>query len=93
MYAGGMVETARTKKLFSNPLHPYSQGLMKAVPRLTGEGIAEGVAGRIPDYLNPPPGCRFHPRCPHRMARCDEARPAFVTAGDDHLVACFLCEE
>ncbi len=93
MYAGGMVETARTKELFSNPLHPYSRGLMKAVPRLTGEGIAEGVAGRIPDYLNPPPGCRFHPRCPHRMARCDEERPAFVTAGDDHLVACFLYEE
>ena len=93
MYAGGMVETAPTKELFSNPLHPYTQGLMKAVPRLTGEGIAEGVSGRIPDYLSPPTGCRFHPRCPHRMSTCEEERPSFFTVGGDHQVACFLYKE
>ena len=90
MYAGGMVETVSTEELFSNPLHPYTKGLMKAVPRLTGEGIAEGVSGRIPDYLSPPTGCRFHPRCPHRMSICEEGRPTFSTVRGDHQVACFL---
>lgn len=93
MYAGSMVEAARTKELFSNPLHPYTQGLMKAVPKLTGEGIAEGISGRIPDYLNPPPGCRFHPRCPHVMPICEEERPPFFKVGSDHQVACFLYKE
>ncbi len=91
MYAGTMVETARTRDLFSNPLHPYTKGLMKAVPKLTGEGIAEGIAGRIPDYLNPPAGCRFHPRCPHRMPICEKETPAlFPVTEDKHEVACFL---
>jgi len=93
MYAGGMVERAQTKELFANPLHPYTQGLMKAVPRLTGEGIAEGVSGRIPDYLSPPSGCRFHPRCPHRMRNCEEERPSFFRVDGDHEVACFLYKE
>lgn len=93
MYAGSMVEAALTEKLFSKPLHPYTQGLMKAVPRLTGKGIAEGVPGRIPDYLNPPPGCRFHPRCPHVMPICEERRPLFFNVGGDHQVACFLYKE
>jgi peptide/nickel transport system ATP-binding protein len=90
MYAGNMVETARTRELFANPLHPYTQGLMKAVPKLTGEGIAEGISGRIPEYLHPPSGCRFHPRCPHKMTICGEERPSFFKAQDDHEVACFL---
>ena len=61
MYAGNMVEEATTRKLFASPLHPYTQGLMAAVPRLTGGGIADGIPGRIPNYQTPPPGCRFHP--------------------------------
>jgi peptide/nickel transport system ATP-binding protein len=93
MYAGCMVETARTDELFESPLHPYTRGLMKAVPKLTGEGIALGIEGRIPDYLNPPPGCRFHPRCPHVMDVCREKRPPYFTVGKDHLVACYLYEE
>jgi peptide/nickel transport system ATP-binding protein len=94
MYAGNMVETARTKNLFSHPLHPYTQGLMKAVPKLTGEGIAEGIEGRIPDYLNPPSGCRFHPRCPHKMSVCEKERPAFFQVEEGkHEVACFLYKE
>jgi len=93
MYAGGMVETAQTRKLFADPLHPYTQGLMKAVPKLTGAGIAKGIPGRIPDYLDPPPGCRFHPRCPHVMPLCKKERPTFFNAGDDHQVACFLYKE
>lgn len=93
MYAGNMVETARTEELFECPLHPYSQGLMQAVPKLTGEGIALGISGRIPDYMNPPKGCRFHPRCPHCMPICKKEKPPFFTVGDEHLVACFLYKE
>ncbi len=93
MYAGNMVETARTEELFEHPLHPYSQGLMQAVPKLTGEGIALGISGRIPDYMNPPEGCRFHPRCHHCMPICKGEKPPFFTVGDEHLVACFLYKE
>lgn len=93
MYAGGMVETAQTDELFLSPLHPYTQGLMKAVPKLTGEGIALGIEGRIPDYLNPPSGCRFHPRCPHVMDVCKKKQPPFFLTGNDHQVACYLYKE
>ena len=93
MYAGVMVETSETAELFRNPLHPYTRGLMAAVPKLTGEGIAAGIAGRIPDYLNPPPGCRFHPRCPHAMAVCRKEKPPAFDCGGSHKTACFLYRE
>ena len=93
MYAGNMVELAATHKLFSHPLHPYSQGLMKAVPRLTGGGVAEGIPGRIPTYQSPPTGCRFHPRCPHVMEICRELKPPFFKVEADHEVACFLYKD
>jgi len=90
MYAGNMVEVAPTEELFSEPLHPYTVGLMKAVPKLTGGGIAKGIPGRIPDYLNPPSGCRFHPRCDRAMEICRQEEPRFYGVSDDHDVACFL---
>jgi peptide/nickel transport system ATP-binding protein len=90
MYAGNMVETAPTEKLFSQPLHPYTQGLISTVPRLTGGGIASGIPGRIPDYRNPPRGCRFHPRCPHAMDICRKEKPPSYHIDADHDVACFL---
>jgi len=90
MYAGNMVEVAATKELFSHPLHPYTRGLMDAVPRLTGGGVSDGIPGRIPNYLNPPPGCRFHPRCDHAMDICRQEKPAFYKLGENHEVACFL---
>jgi peptide/nickel transport system ATP-binding protein len=90
MYAGNMVEVAATKELFARPLHPYTHGLMDAVPRLTGGGVSDGIPGRIPEYINPPPGCRFHPRCPKVMDICRQEKPAFYELGDDHKVACFL---
>lgn len=92
MYAGDMVEVAPTHKLFRNPLHPYTQGLMEAVPKLTGGGVAHGIPGRIPDYLNPPTGCRFHTRCPHVMEICRHQKPPFFKVESDHRVACFLYE-
>jgi peptide/nickel transport system ATP-binding protein len=90
MYAGSMAEVASTEELFANPLHPYTHGLMDAVPRLTGGGISDGIPGRIPEYLHPPPGCRFHPRCPHAMDICRQEKPAFYRINEDHQVACFL---
>jgi len=90
MYAGSMVEVAETKELFTNPKHPYTQLLLAAVPRLTGGGIAKGITGRPPDYLKPPSGCRFHPRCPHAMQVCQEEAPGFFGTEDTHKVACYL---
>lgn len=90
MYAGSIVETAETRKIFSRPLHPYTQGLIAAVPRLTGGGIASGIPGRIPDYRNPPTGCRFHPRCPHVMDICKREKPRLIEIEQNHSVACFL---
>jgi len=93
MYAGSIIESAAKEELFSNPLHPYTQGLMRAVPKLTGGGIAEGIPGRIPDYLNPPAGCRFQPRCPHAWARCANEVPILIEVGQGHEVACFRFQE
>jgi len=90
MYAGDIVEMAVTKNLFANPLHPYTQGLISTVPRLTGGGIASGIPGRIPNYLTPPPGCRFHPRCPHAMDICRTEKPPAYRVNENHDVACFL---
>jgi peptide/nickel transport system ATP-binding protein len=93
MYAGNMVEVASTKNLFANPRHPYTQGLVRTVPRLTGGGIASGIPGRIPDYLNPPSGCRFHPRCSFAMDICHTQKPPLYKLDQDHEVACFLYQD
>jgi peptide/nickel transport system ATP-binding protein len=90
MYAGRIVEVASTEKLFARPLHPYTQGLISTVPRLTGGGIVSGIPGHIPDYRNPPGGCRFHPRCPHVMEVCRTEKPPAFQVDPQHSVACFL---
>jgi peptide/nickel transport system ATP-binding protein len=90
MYAGSIVETARTAGLFKRQLHPYSQALMSCIPKLSGGGVAEGIPGRIPGYLNPPPGCRFAPRCPKAMEKCRREQPPLVTVEEGHSAACFL---
>ncbi len=90
MYAGNMIEMADTPALFKEPLHPYTQGLFASIPRLTGGGFAEGIPGRIPDYRNPPPGCRFQPRCPHAFQPCGQAMPPYFDVGEGHQVACYL---
>jgi peptide/nickel transport system ATP-binding protein len=90
MYAGTIIEVAKTQKLYENPLHPYTQGLLVSVPRLTGGGFANGIPGRIPDYLNPPGGCRFAPRCPKAFDICREKKPPFFEVAPDQKVACFL---
>jgi peptide/nickel transport system ATP-binding protein len=90
MYAGNMIEMASTEELFENPLHPYTQGLLASVPRLTGGGFAEGIPGRIPDYKDPPAGCRFHPRCPHAFGPCTKELPPAFDRGNGHQVVCYL---
>lgn len=91
MYAGTMIEAAETGELFSDPLHPYAQGLLKSVPKLTGAGFSEGIKGRIPDYINPPPGCRFHPRCEYALDICRKEKPQLLRVdANNHRVACWL---
>jgi peptide/nickel transport system ATP-binding protein len=63
---------------------------MAAVPKLSGGGVSDGIPGRIPAYMHPPAGCRFHPRCAHAMDICRREKPVFYSVGSDHQVACFL---
>lgn len=93
MYAGRTVEVAKTVDLFRSPQHPYTQGLLAAVPKLTGGGIAQGIPGRVPEYANPPSGCRFHPRCQYKMDICVKERPPYYDIGDEHKVACYRSAE
>jgi len=90
MYAGQMVEAASTALLFENPKHPYSQGLLASVPRLTGGDIAEGIRGTVPDYTRAPSGCRFHPRCDHAMPICSQKKPPLTMLKPGHYVRCWL---
>ena len=83
MYAGNMVETASSKEIFKECLHPYTKGLMSCIPKLAGGGIAEGIPGHIPNYLDPPKGCRFAPRCPYASSRCNEAQPPMFEAAEE----------
>ena len=92
MYAGNMVETASSKEIFKECLHPYTKGLMSCIPKLAGGGIAEGIPGHIPNYLDPPEGCSFAPRCPYASRRCNEAQPPMFEAAPEHYVACYLYE-
>lgn len=92
MYAGNMVETASSKEIFKECLHPYTKGLKSCIPKLAGGGIAEGIPGHIPNYLDPPKGCRFAPRCPYASSRCNEAQPPMFEAAPEHYVACYLYE-
>ena len=92
MYAGNMVETASSKEIFKECLHPYTKGLMSCIPKLAGGGVAEGIPGHIPNYLDPPEGCRFAPRCPYASRRCNEAQPPMFEAAPEHYVACYLYE-
>ncbi len=75
MYAGNIVESGTTEQVFSKPRHPYTVGLMAATPKLTGEGIADGIAGDIPSYINPPKGCRFADRCEKATEECRKTPP------------------
>lgn len=89
MYGGNIIENCRTQDLFDNPCHPYTQGLLECVPRLSGGGLSAGIYGYVPDYVNPPKGCRFCPRCKYARKICEEKKPEMVEIGESHTVACF----
>ncbi len=89
MYAGMIVEEGTTDELFNAPKHPYTQALLASVPRLSGETLPTGIDGTVPDYTNPPDGCRFHPRCPHARAACHQDVPQ-VQISQTHRVNCVL---
>lgn len=90
MYAGEIAESGPTTELISHALHPYSQALIKSIPRITKrEGKLSAIAGAPPNMLYPPPGCRFHPRCPYVMDVC-RTRPPGTTMKDGESVRCFL---
>jgi oligopeptide transport system ATP-binding protein len=91
MYLGRIVETAETEQLFSNARHPYTQGLLKAVPRLVPGRASQSAAvvGDPPSPIDIPPGCRFHPRCPIAQQVCSEDDPALLPGTEQgHLAAC-----
>ena len=90
MYAGNLCEVADVRELFERPLHPYTRALLEAVPKFTIEKELSSIEGNVPNLVTPPPGCRFHPRCPHAMGVCRETFPEMKEVGKNHLVACYL---
>jgi peptide/nickel transport system ATP-binding protein len=94
MYAGKIVEYGPSESVFNNPQHPYTQLLLKAIPRLRGpkENLAY-IPGQPPDLRNPPSGCRFHPRCPFVFDKCYKEEPELIKVGRDHYASCWLLEE
>jgi peptide/nickel transport system ATP-binding protein len=94
MYLGRLVEMADTKTIFNRPLHPYTQMLLSAIPdlKMTGKQRTP-VAGEVPNPLNPPSGCTFHPRCPYANDRCKAEAPSMIVADDGSMVSCHAVEE
>jgi peptide/nickel transport system ATP-binding protein len=91
MYLGRIVESASAEEIFARPNHPYTQALLKQVPRLdTRKTQFKPIVGEIPSPLAPPSGCHFHPRCPHAMPRCTEQAPVLREVASGHLAACHL---
>ncbi|TMG18892.1 MAG: ABC transporter ATP-binding protein [Chloroflexi bacterium] len=93
MYAGRIVEQASTTELFTNPKHPYTQGLLASIPRLgKKQDRLHVITGSVPNPLALPPGCAFRPRCPVKAPRSESEIPALKAVGAEHLVACWQYE-
>ena len=92
MYAGKVVEEAPVEELFGNPRHPYTQGLIRSIPRVDASAVGrqrlEQIPGTVPNLLNPPLGCRFAARCGFATEECRAAEPVLRAVGHDHKVAC-----
>jgi peptide/nickel transport system ATP-binding protein len=96
MYLGRVVEQAPVDEIFYAPKHPYTQALLRSIPRIRSESRARlaSITGSVPHPYNRPPGCPFHPRCPAFMPGvCDRREPHLQAAGEHHLVSCFLYED
>ena len=94
MYLGRMAEAGPTARLWEQPLHPYSESLINAIPHPDGSGfLPDSLPGEVPDPGQPPSGCRFHPRCPYAFARCSVEEPPLVVLDGDRSAACWLQPE
>lgn len=94
MYAGRIMETAKVTDLFRNPAHPYTEGLMKAMPKLHEKcDRLYNIEGNVPSFSQMPPGCAFHDRCPVRMEICARERPGLIEVGEDHKVCCWRARQ
>jgi len=92
MHAGQLVEVADVRRLFARPLHPYTQALVRAIPRIDQDVAMEPIPGTVPSLLMPPPGCRYADRCPRVLDVCRRERPALLGAAPEHEVACHAVE-
>jgi len=91
MYAGLIIEEAETLSLFKNPLHPYTKGLLNAIPKLHGNpSRLKTISGSVPNLINLPSGCRFHPRCEYAMDICQKQEPKLIEVEKNHKVSCHL---
>ncbi len=90
LYAGQVIEEASTQAIFKDARHPYTQYLIRSLPKMDDKSERVSIPGRPPALDNPPGGCRFHPRCPQAMPICREAAPRLATIQTDHRVACYL---
>jgi len=90
MYGGKLVEVSPVRDIFKDPLHPYTQMLIGSLPTLNSKEIFKGIPGLTPSLLTPPPGCMFHPRCPHAMDHCSVQIPPLEEIKPDRWVACHL---
>ncbi len=90
LYAGMLIEEAPTRAIFKQPLHPYTQFLIRSLPALDDRSERVSIPGTPPALDAVPPGCRFHPRCPYAMEICTQSTPELLAAREDHRVACFL---
>ncbi len=88
MYLGNIVELANTKTLFENPCHPYTRALLNSIPDIDKKGEITPLAGDIPSPIDPPSGCKFHPRCEQADERCEVELPQWREIQEGHLIAC-----
>jgi len=95
MYLGVIVELASAEKLYDNPLHPYTEALLSAVPRTDPDHVSQRIVleGDVPSPANPPAGCKFHPRCRYMQDICRAEAPEWRELSEDHWVACHRAEE
>jgi oligopeptide/dipeptide ABC transporter ATP-binding protein len=89
LYAGNVCEIANTEDLYDHPRHPYTASLLAAVPRLDRKKTLSIIPGNIPNLIEPPSGCRFHPRCKYAKEKCEKAPPALEEVEPEHFVACY----
>ncbi|MFW9928131.1 MAG: ABC transporter ATP-binding protein [Candidatus Thorarchaeota archaeon] len=87
MYAGNIIEEGPTSEIFKNPVHPYTKGLLSAIPKLGAEKLPI-IPGTVPNLVDPPSGCRFHPRCPDKLPICETEFPKRSKINENHFVSC-----